>query len=257
MPDPFNPLKPTRTVITGIPPRVSQPRRAPGISLLLILAASIVLTYGLSRLAIIPWPQQLDPLALPDLSKRPGFLTRFQLSRLENDLDGCRRIIGAEGLDNRIQPVAAPKVRCAVSDAVQLNALSLARLKPEETRCSIVARLYMWERHVVQSAALRLLKEPVIEILHFGSYSCRTIAGSHRMSQHARANAFDISGFRLKSGKIISIKLDWPGNTPQAKFLRTVRDGACDYFNLVLSPDYNNAHADHFHVDMGRWQSCR
>jgi hypothetical protein len=28
-----------------------------------------------------------------------------------------------------------------------------------------------------------------------------------------------------------------------------VRDKACDAFGTVLSPDYNAAHADHFHLD--------
>ena len=34
-----------------------------------------------------------------------------------------------------------------------------------------------------------------------------------------------------------------------AAFLREVRDGACDLFATVLSPDYNAAHADHLHLD--------
>lgn len=27
--------------------------------------------------------------------------------------------------------------------------------------------------------------------------------------------------------------------------------------NTVLGPDYNAAHHDHFHLDMGLWQVCR
>ena len=27
------------------------------------------------------------------------------------------------------------------------------------------------------------------------------------------------------------------------------RDAACEVFGTVLSPDYNAAHADHFHLD--------
>ena len=52
---------------------------------------------------------------------------------------------------------------------------------------------------------------------------------------------------------------DWPGEGDKARFLRTVRDGACDGFATVLSPDYNAAHANHFHLDMSpRWRGvCR
>lgn len=77
------------------------------------------------------------------------------------------------------------------------------------------------------------------------------------MSEHATANAFDISGFRLKSGRLISVKTQWGTRSAEGKFLHVVRDGLCDWFNLTLSPDYNAAHEDHFHVDMGWWQSCR
>jgi hypothetical protein len=135
--------------------------------------------------------------------------------------------------------------------------LSIARLRPEETRCAIAARLYMWERHVLQPLSRATFGEPVSEIMHFGSFSCRTIAGSAMMSEHATANAFDISGFRLKSGKLVSVLKDWKGATPESRFLHQARAGACDYFNLVLSPDYNAAHKDHFHLDMGWARGCR
>ena len=77
------------------------------------------------------------------------------------------------------------------------------------------------------------------------------------MSEHAMANAFDISGLRLEDGRMISILKAWDGNGYDAEFLHDVRNGLCDYFNLTLSPDYNIDHADHFHVDMGRVRSCR
>ena len=77
------------------------------------------------------------------------------------------------------------------------------------------------------------------------------------MSEHATANAFDISGFRTASGKLITVKNDWRKTTKEGKFLHVAHDGLCDWFNLTLSPDYNGDHADHFHVDMGWWRSCR
>ena len=77
------------------------------------------------------------------------------------------------------------------------------------------------------------------------------------MSEHATANAFDIAGFRTKSGKVISVKRDWNTGKKEDTFLHAARHGLCDWFNATLSPDYNADHADHFHVDMGRWQTCR
>ena len=63
----------------------------------------------------------------------------------------------------------------------------------------------------------------------------------------------------LEDGTRISVLSDWPGEGDKQRFLREVRDGACGAFSTVLSPDYNAAHADHFHFDMdSRWVSvCR
>jgi len=86
----------------------------------------------------------------------------------------------------------------------------------------------------------------------------RTSRGtSGRMSQHATANAFDIAGFELADGRRINLLSHWNGDGPEAAFLRQVRDGLCEWFNVTLSPDYNALHADHFHVDMGPFLSCR
>jgi len=40
------------------------------------------------------------------------------------------------------------------------------------------------------------------------------------------------------------------------RFLKDVRSSACRWFNMVLSADYNDAHADHLHVDMGWYTGC-
>jgi hypothetical protein len=99
---------------------------------------------------------------------------------------------------------------------------------------------------------------------HFGSYSCRRIYGRSEgaWSEHSTANAVDIAGFRLADGRRISILGNWKDGGAEARFLRAVRDGACDLFATVLSPDYNAAHRDHLHFDQAQrgemgWRGCR
>ena len=77
------------------------------------------------------------------------------------------------------------------------------------------------------------------------------------LSAAASANALDIAGFRLADGQRIDLVRDWQGEGAKARFLREVHTGACDSFNTVLGPDYNAAHRNHFHLDMGFWQICR
>jgi hypothetical protein len=222
-----------------------------------VLAGTVLLagTYGLSRMGFIDWPSHYDPLALPDLTEKPYWLTQTRLKLIDADGQNCRLALSRAGMNFSPSPRRGAGTRCELEDAVQLSHLESAKIQSEDTRCNIAARLYMWERNVVQPEALRRLGEGVAEITHFGSYSCRTIRGSSYMSEHSTANAFDISGFRLRSGKLISVLKDWDSGT-KSEFLHAVHDGLCDYFNLTLSPDYNTDHRDHFHVDMGWVRGC-
>jgi hypothetical protein len=85
-----------------------------------------------------------------------------------------------------------------------------------------------------------------------GTTNCRRIAGGSRMSEHATGNAYDIAAFRLASGRRVSLIDGWAGKADEQAFLREVRNGACDIFATTLSPDFNTAHRDHFHLDMAR-----
>ena len=77
----------------------------------------------------------------------------------------------------------------------------------------------------------------------------------------AQANAIDIAGFVLEGGRRVTLLRDWNSDDPATRaFLREARDGACDLFATTLSPDYNRAHADHFHLDVaarGGYRVCR
>jgi hypothetical protein len=124
----------------------------------------------------------------------------------------------------------------------------------------VIAALYLFERHVLDPAARLHLNSGVARINHFGTYNCRNVYGRAvgRRSEHALANAIDIGGVVLEDGRIVSLARHWDrAGSPEGRFLREVNDGACRFFNAVLGPEYNAAHRDHFHLDMGRWRVCR
>ncbi len=119
--------------------------------------------------------------------------------------------------------------------------------------CPMIAALNNWVQDVVEPAAQARFNERVVEIESLGTYSCRTINGyaGTRLSEHAFANAIDVSGFRLADGREISIMRDWPMGDPQTRaFLRDIHAGACSYFTTVLGPGYNFLHYNHFHLDL-------
>lgn len=124
-------------------------------------------------------------------------------------------------------------------------------------RCQLAQKFTGWAQFGVARAAEQILGSKLIRIETFGSYSCRTIAGSGKLSEHAHANAIDVSAFVFADGRRISVKQGWNGSREEREFLRVVRSSACKRFGTVLSPDYNSAHHDHFHFDMSGNNFCR
>lgn len=94
------------------------------------------------------------------------------------------------------------------------------------------------------------------EIIHIGTYNCRVIAGTSNLSQHAHANAIDIYGFTMEDGTEYSLIADWEhdNDNPSSaggQLLKNFSDQvwAMMLWNIILTPNFNAAHDNHFHVD--------
>lgn len=152
---------------------------------------------------------------------------------------------------------------CAVTGAVQLSAvrgdssvLGISNIGPVE--CQTAQTFLGWARFGVDRAARQILGSPIARIETMGSYSCRNVAGTSRRSAHATAQAIDIGAFVLEDGRRISVLGDWSqGTREEREFLRIVHESACKRFGTVLGPDYNEAHRDHLHLEIGGGGFCR
>jgi hypothetical protein len=134
--------------------------------------------------------------------------------------------------------------------------LALSNLGP--VTCTMANQFAGWARYGVDRAAFQILGSHVARIETFGSYSCRTVAGTRRMSGHATANAIDVSGFVLEDGRRITILADWDGGTPdERRFLRVIHTSACKRFGTTLGPQYNAAHKNHLHLEADSADFCR
>lgn len=229
--------------------------------LLLIAAAALFMAYAIMRHR----PQDL-PWTNIDLAQPVGLFTGRKLAALTDDRAACLAALDRAGIAYSEQ-AAQGAGRCAFPDSIRLRAgvgdvaLSPASVAPS---CPVAAAIKLWEWHVVQPAAQRLYGRPVVAIRHLGSYNCRRQYGrsTGAFSEHATGDAIDIAGFVLKGGRTIRVVADWQGDGRDARFLHDVRDGACDLFSTVLSPDYNAAHRDHLHLDQAErgatgWRACR
>ncbi len=195
----------------------------------------------------VPWTRL-------NLDQPIGRFTGPKLAALGDDSRRCRALLANGGARDRAAPSVAAPPPCGYVDGVRLvrSATDIAwRPQGLVTACPVAAALALWERDIVQPAAIRHLGRRVTGIDHAGSYSCRRIGGGPegRFSEHGTADAIDVLGFRLSDGGRVSVLSDWNGDPASAAFLRDVRDGACRLFSTTLSPDYNAAHADHLHLD--------
>lgn len=200
-----------------------------------------------------------NPYAPLDLRDPPGWATARKLTALRKDVTECRAVLERSAVTFTALP-ATGDGPCARPDRTRLADYPLAPDTPAVT-CPVAAALELWRRDTVAPAARDILGSELARIEHLGTFSCRRMYGGADgpWSEHATANAIDIAAFVLADGQRISVLGDWEGTGPEATFLRAVRDGACGSFATVLSPDYNAAHADHFHLDQdARWVGvCR
>lgn len=228
-------------------------RLAVGLLVLLLVAAA-----GVHWVRTLP--PESSPFARLDLERPIGWATGMQFARIIDDAPACSAALAASEL--AYEPIKdrrdGAEGQCGFANAVAVTQSSYPYSGAVRVSCPLAAALYVWEREVVTPAAARL-ESPVARIEMIGAYACRNVYGREtgRLSEHASANAIDVSGFRLENGRLITVAGDWRSEGPDAAFLREVRDGGCGVFRTVLSPDYNQAHADHFHFDMGPYSICR
>lgn len=205
-------------------------------------------------------PPGWNPLAPLQVIEPVTLFTNWRLERALNSPEVCIKALSTAASIDVLDDFEATD-QCHIRGRVDLAGVGLARINSVETTCVIALRMAMWEQHSLQPAAAELLDTTVTGIDQIGSYSCRkmrTTSGmSDQMSAHATAAAIDISGFNFADGTTTRFIDDWDADDEKAQFLRSARDGACDWFRLTLSPDYNSLHADHLHLQSRGWGSCK
>jgi hypothetical protein len=154
---------------------------------------------------------------------------------------------------------------CRTIDTIKLMDFGTPTSNLGAMTCPLAENFAAWAQFAARPAAKQYLGSEIAKIETFGTYSCRNIGGgqSGRLSEHGLANAVDVSAFVLKNGRRVTVLDGWKGSQDEREFLRRIHQSACKRFGTVLGPEYNAAHANHFHLDMaagrsgGIWSYCR
>jgi hypothetical protein len=221
---------------------------------LFCVAATLMFRQGLI-------PPALNPLPALDLAEADPWFVDWRLAALRHDPQLCRRVLVQPQAVAEPIPDNPPKQGCGWENSVRMTAAGGVHAAFDKATCEAAAALALWLAHEVQPLAQELFGQRVAALQSLGSYACRNIVGNPLWkdirSEHALANALDISGFTLAGGRQISVLQHWKGSGPEGRFLRAAHERACRYFHVVLGPDYNAAHQNHFHLDRGLFWRCK
>lgn len=126
----------------------------------------------------------------------------------------CTALLGP--LDAEVEHVAPFRAGlCGAPAPVKLQRLGgshKVEMQPAAlTNCRVVAGLADWVEETLQPAAQEAFGSPVVRIVGASSYVCRNRYNNpdQRISEHAFANAIDISAFVLADGRRIDVKSNW------------------------------------------------
>ena len=229
--------------------------------------------------------QRCDRGAFPQTGCRPGYVCRQssrynEQSRLQdvclpgqaapppevNDDTPCLaalRELGVE-FDNAVSPDEAPaghpEMRCRIEDAVLLRppvaGVRYRYFTQDEQSPMLMSCELARSTHAL---SLVLRAYGIDEVVHMGTYNCRTFRGSDivQLSEHGKGTALDLHAFVQDGGSTFNVEHDWEADyenpmTNAGRFFWNVVYEMWDerIFNIILTPNFNAAHHNHLHVDL-------
>lgn len=192
---------------------------------------------------------------------RPTLKSTWSNAQVAEAVKRCDLVLATTNIDaQRLAPIGGAG-GCGIAAPLLISSFGAVKVNPPaKLNCNLALATYKWLTDKVQPLARKRYHSAVVSMRQLSSFSCRSRRGSgtSRISEHSFGNALDIASFTLANGKKISVLKDWSttgalfGIGRDANFLFDVHKAACASYATVLSPRYNKAHANHFHMDMGR-----
>lgn len=197
----------------------------------------------------VPMPRP-DPPAAEAVPSQPPVEPPPPLS--DEAFATCTRALTEAGA--RFEPAAdIVEGACQASRPVRMtHAPGNVALAPSAVLlCPAALAFATWVSADVAPMAQTHFGKPLREIRGGTGYECRNRnrADVGRLSEHAFANAADVSAFVLVDGTTIEVRAADPEPTAASRFLDDVRKAACRHFTTVLGPG-EPSHDTHLHVDV-------
>lgn len=212
-----------------------------------------------------------DPPALdgPEAASLPVASRYARLDRARCETELVRRRIAFTPVDEARGVVAPLRLDGPLSGGVTFRSnlpASKSRTSPYDIYdCRLVLAL--------DDFARVLARHGIVEVVHLSVYRpvSKKVAPSGAGRRHGGALAIDAALFKTRDGRTLSVEKDFRPRKigarpcPAPESASTLRKIACEasdaeLFNVILTPHYNRAHRDHFHLEVTagvRWTLVR
>lgn len=216
--------------------------------------------------AVHAGPETQNPVPLPrpkpsvEMIKQPEPQTQpAPVSEVSGAFKTCLASLNRRGVEFVIEDPIQNDNGCEISHAVRLIAVasgdtSIALPAKPVLACSFALRLATWLADVGGPVVQSFAKSPLKSVVSGPGYVCRNRYNKKggKISEHARGNAIDITGFKISSRRNIPVSAIPDGPSHDVRMLSALRISSCGYFTTVLGPGTNAAHKSHFHLDYGK-----
>ncbi|MFB0710134.1 extensin family protein [Buttiauxella noackiae] len=229
-----------------------------GVKIVMVIAIMAVVGFWLYQRL----PAQYNPFAPLSIDDPPTPITRYKLHQMVNDPQACFALLQQAQARGQInfRKSADTQGNCPLAGAVRvLDFGNVALSSSFLASCSLALSSTMFIHQRVVPLAQSEIGSKLTRINHLGSFACRNIYNREgaRRSEHAKADALDISGFSFANQQQISVLKDWRSTGKGSEYLHRVFENGCTFYGNALGPEYNAAHANHFHMGMRGYGLCR
>lgn len=222
-----------------------------------LLTGFIILTIAtLGYRWLPPYYNPFTPLTLDD---PPGRITQYKLRRLTPEACASLLLQANQRDLIRTQPVADSGGACPLNNIVRVRDFGPVGLNSSFlASCPLALSSALFISQQARPLTKSYTGSELARIDHLGSFACRNIyhRPDARLSEHATAEALDIAAFRLANGERVTVLNGWKATTTQP-WLKAMLAASCGYYGNGLGPEYNAAHANHFHLGMRGFGLCR
>nr|WP_227014181.1 MULTISPECIES: extensin family protein [Enterobacter] len=204
-------------------------------------------------------PSYYNPFTPLNLDDPPGRITQYKLRRLTPE--ACASLLAQANQKKliRTQAVADSGGECPLNNVVRVRDFGPVSLNGSFlASCPLALSSALFVSQQARPLTKRFTGSELTRIEHLGSFACRNIyhRPDARRSEHATAEALDIAAFRLANGERVTVLNGWKSAKTQP-WLKALLAASCGYYGNGLGPEYNAAHASHFHMGMRGFGLCR